>query len=65
MLAAALAEPVDGEEQQGENKEGRETADHQAHTAGHGVKETVSIWVGERQTKDGLSAIDIYKTESQ
>lgn len=42
-LPAPLAQPVDHEEQQGQDEEGGDAADNQAHPAGHGVEQAVAI----------------------
>lgn len=42
-FTSPLTEPVHHEEQQGEDEEGRDAADDQSHTAGHRVKQAVSI----------------------
>lgn len=42
-FTSPLAESVHHEEQQGEDEEGRNTADDQPHSAGHRVKQAVSI----------------------
>ena len=42
-LSAPLAQPVDHEEQQREDEEGRYAADDEAHPAGHGVQQAAAV----------------------
>lgn len=43
-LTSPLTQSVHHEEQQREDEEGRDAANDQPHSAGHRVKQTVSIW---------------------
>ena len=50
-LTAPLAQPVDHEEQQREDEEGRHAADDEAHPAGHGVQQAAAICGREGSTQ--------------
>lgn len=56
-LAAPLAQPVDHEEQQREDEEGRHAADDEAHPTGHGVQQAAAV-CGREGSAQGFRAPD-------